>query len=746
MSNAPEEVRAVSILDVLKATLRHWILIPGLFALGLIAGLGILSTAKPSYQSMAKILLERRDVPYKSGTDAQADSPIVIDERYVEDQVAVMGTDDFAKSVVKKLSLDTKLQAPSPPGTLKKILIAWGFSDDKSKLTAEQTAIASVLDQATVFAPTTSNVLSVRVTGTDPQGAADLANAMADTYVENVTGKDNPEQKRVREWLSSQIAELRKKVAESENAAENFRANAGLLKGTNSTLGTEQISAINANLTAAEAAETEAVAKAKAVRALLAQRGTVDSAPEVMGSPIIQQLQQQRILANRVVSELGATYLSNHPKLIAAKQQVNEIDRQIRSEALKIVEGLDSQANLAKARTKSLRDSMDQLKKTESTANLEDVQLKALERESTANRQLLETLLARYVDINTRQDLDVKPTTARVIQRADVPSFVHFPRKGPIVLLTSLGGLALGFGLSFLMEIARAAGGATPERQRSKAARRVVPREETYAPPPEPARRNPVAEAPPPVATSRPVVTPPPSPAAAVPVVAAAVTEMIRKAEAQTAPAPVTVPEAPPSVVVSHSGESESIADELKRFHKSGLAANIAFARVGSGPLESALAVASASRDLANAGNRCLVIDLDMERAELERLFELPDGPGLLDLLAGRSDFSRLICRDKATTVQIIRLGDPANAPAQDVLGQRLQSILNSLQGIYDYIFIHTGKATSESLSLVTLADAAVLVSPPSHDAQTVDFMQQLRAKSPMEVVNLSVEDAREPA
>jgi polysaccharide biosynthesis transport protein len=735
MSYNPEEARAVSILDVLKATLRHWILIPGLFALGLMAGLGILATSKPTYQTMAKILLERRDVPYRSGTDTQNDAPIVIDERYVEDQTAVMGTDDFAKSVVKKLGLDTKQSTPNPPGSLKKMLIGWGFSDDKSKLTPEQTA---VLDQATVFAPTTSNVLSVRVTAPDPQGAADLANAMADTYVENVTGSDNPDQKRVRDWLSSQITELRKKVAESEAAAENFRANAGLLKGTNSTLGTEQISAINANLTAAESAETEAVAKAKAVRALLAQRGSIDSAPEVSGSPVIQQLQQQRISANRMVSELSATYLSNHPKLIAAKQQVNEIDKQIRSESLKIVEGLDSQANLAKARTKSLRDSMDRLKKTESTANLEDVQLKALERESTANRQLLETLLARYVEINTRQDLDVKATTARVIQRADVPSFVHFPRKGPILLLTSLGGLALGFGLSFLMEIAKAAGGAAPMRQKVQSARRNVEPANPQVTEQAAVRRTFSAQpTPPPPVQAEPVLK------AAPPVTASAVTDMMRRAEGSTK-TEHSVPNVMPDVVIaSKETESESIADELKRFHKAGFAANVAFARVGSGPLESALAVATASRELAKIGNRCLVIDLDMERAELERLFELLDGPGLLDLLAGRSDFSRLICRDAASTVQIIRLGDPANAPSQEALSQRLQSILNSLQGIYDYIFIHTGKATPESLSLVTLADVAVLVSPPSHDAQTVAFMQKLREKSPMEVVNLSVEDPK---
>ncbi len=57
----------------------------------------------------------------------------------------------------------------------------------------------------------------------------------------------------------------------------------------------------------------------------------------------------------RRVAELSATYLPSHPKMIAAQNDLRNIDRQIRSEALKLVDSLDQQAKIAEAREKSLR-------------------------------------------------------------------------------------------------------------------------------------------------------------------------------------------------------------------------------------------------------------------------------------------------------------------------------------------------------------------------------------------------------
>ena len=85
------------------------------------------------------------------------------------------------------------------------------------------------------------------------------------------------------------------------------------------------------------------------------------------------------------------------------------------------------------------------------------MKLKALERESAADKALLESLLLRYADASARQDLSTQPGMARIIQQAAIPTSPSFPKSGPLVMLITLAGLALSLGLSFLMEIMAAA-------------------------------------------------------------------------------------------------------------------------------------------------------------------------------------------------------------------------------------------------------------------------------------------------
>ena len=158
-----------------------------------------------------------------------------------------------------------------------------------------------------------------------------------------------------------------------------------------------------------------------------------------------------------MASVLSATYLPGHPKMIAAQNDLRNIDRQIRSEALKLVDSLDQQAKIAEAREGSLRARLEEMKGRKSAANLDEVKLKALERESAADKALLESLLLRYADASARQDLSTQPAMARIIQQAAIPTSPSFPKSGPLVALITLAGLALSLGLSFLVEIMAAA-------------------------------------------------------------------------------------------------------------------------------------------------------------------------------------------------------------------------------------------------------------------------------------------------
>jgi polysaccharide biosynthesis transport protein len=757
MNQIHDPANAISLADVFKNTLRHPLRILACTGLGLVAGLGLVSLVKPVYQTEAKVLIERREAALNSDGSTSQDSVQPIDERLIASQVSVMKSADFVSRLVNDLGLD-KDETFTPEkvsyGAAKSLLVRFGFSDDRRALSRERRATDSVQDSLTVFSEPNSNVITVRAETGNPEQAARIANSLAEKYISSTSAGEGTDAKRVQAWLAAQIAELRSKVSASEAEAERFRSDAGLLKGTNATLGVQEISDLRSQLTVAESAQSEAEARAREIKSLLARRGSVDTSAEVLNSPVIQNLQQQRIEANRQLKELSAIYLPKNPKYKAAKQQVDEIDKQIRAEAIRIVEGLDSQAKIAASRANAVRTNLDKMKQRESTANLEDVKLKALEREATANRQLLETLLARYVEVNTRKDFDVRPTLARIIQTAQVPNAVSFPRVGPTILLTTLAGLGLGLGLSFLAAIMRMSSASAQASGRINEYRPQYEMPPRYAEPtPPPAQQKPAPVQPAasvaPVAPAPAQRTPEPviqQPLPPVPPPEQTVAETFSDRPFMTGLESLIQPHHPDSDRVIGVGTEElTLSGNLMALNNGSGARNFAFTRVGCEPIESATAVYVCSKDLAAARNRVLVIDLDHERAELERLFMLPEGHGLLDLLAGQSDFSKLIARDSKSGVHIIRLGDISNAKQPQLLSEQIRSVLRSIQGIYDFVLLHVGKATADCLPFMLTCDVAVIVAPPSHDDEVVKAIQTLTEKGPVQVLHVTVDRRTEP-
>ena len=66
-------------------------------------------------------------------------------------------------------------------------------------------------------------------------------------------------------------------------------------------------------------------------------------------------------------------------------------------------------------------------------------ELRALEREAKAQRDLLESYLAKYREATARDSLGAAPADARIISRALVSNTPYFPKKLPIVLIATLG-------------------------------------------------------------------------------------------------------------------------------------------------------------------------------------------------------------------------------------------------------------------------------------------------------------------
>jgi hypothetical protein len=440
---------------------------------------------------------------------------------------------------------------------------------------------------------------------------------------------------------------------------------------------------------------TEAQERAKSIKNILATKGTVAGSADVMNSAIVQNLREQQVTSARRVAELSATYLPGHPKMIAAQNDLRNIDRQIRSEALKLVDSLDQQAKIAEAREGSLRARLEEMKGRKSTANLDEVKLKALERESAADKALLESLLLRYADASTRQDLSTQPGMARIIQQAAIPTSPSFPKSGPLVTLISLAGLALSLGLSFLVEIMAAAsrlslpvaGIANRSGEPLAGAANVVPQIQQVLP------LKPLAGHPSPVMDVIPAFTTFPSASSPL-----GNHELLKSANQP-----------------DHNGlhaASHQVADWALKLQRMAALRRLAITGMGGGGADSSMVTVAIARAIASKGARVVVVDLAPDGSNVDLLFGLAEGPGFVDLLAGTTDFTKVIARDPNSNAHILRFGIERNEAALSLMEQRTDAVLSTLGNIYDIVMIHVGEASRRSLMVVAKCQAALILAP----------------------------------
>jgi succinoglycan biosynthesis transport protein ExoP len=722
MNQFTNQAPAFSMLDILTGIGRRKMMILSGLILGFGLGFGIVAVNKPAFQTEARVIVDNFSTPYDAANVTQASArETLIDERTINSQVVALQSSDLAMRVVRDLRLGEKSEFDSMKGGIglvSQLLIRFGFKDDPRLMTIEQRALDHLFDKIVVYPIPVSNSIGIKYTAGDGETAAAVANAMAEKYVLSTRESKSGDNDRARKWLSEQIGELRGRVSKSEAEVEKFRAEAGLLKGSAATLSTQQLSELSTQITQAEAAKSEAEAKADEIRSLLESQGTVDASSEVLNSSTVQRLREQQVAAERRYGELSATYLENHPKMIAAKRDIANVERQIRRETLKIVDGLQGQAKIAEARAASLRKSLEGLKTREGANLQDDVKLKELEREAKANRDQLEAMLSRFADSNTRQNLELQPGFARIIQYAQVPATPYFPRVGPMILLTTLAGLGLTLGLAFLLEVIGQASRMAPVGG-SDAAQQ--PRRSRHA-----ANRNAESEIDIP---QLPIV---PVEAKVEPTIAAAV---------RSAAAPLVMATVPmvPSALSAHSllnalskeGNSDTAMEDLawqleKTLDKSASKA-CAFASVGSHN-EVAVTTLAIGRALSANGLKSIVVDLEANRSLLPDLLELPNAPGLVELLAGSSDFSKAIQRDKQSEMQFIRYGNLAYAGKAN-LTQRMEAITQTLTGIYDVVLLHMGEATPAMLELTKGCTTALLVASTERQKDALAAASTLQSK-----------------
>jgi len=689
---------------------RGWIIVPTVLAL--VCSVIAVNLITPRYKSEARILIDGRENVFLRANADRTEERMALDPEAVTSQVQLVLSRELAREVIAKNKLadraefDPVLSGVSP---LKSLLAMVGIGRDPFAMTPEERVLDAYYERLTAYAVDKSRVIVIEFQSRDPELAAQVANSIAEGYLVLQQAARQQQAKSAGQWLLGEIDSLRKKVSDAETRVEDFRSKSSLFVGTNNTtLSNQQMGELNTQLNNARGLKSDAENKARLIREML-QGGRPIEASEVLNSELIRRLSEQRATLRAQLAEQSSTLLDGHPRIKELKAQLADLDRQLRDEASKVSRSLENDARIAGGRVDSLTASLEQLKKQATSTNSQDVQLRALEREAKAQRDLLESYLAKYREATARENIDTGPSDGRIISRATVSNIPAYPKKLPIVLIATLATLLLMSGLILTGELLRM----------------TAPR--AFASEPV------VAEAPPAV---EPVFTEVP----AAPLAPAPAPVDVREPE----PEPVTVHEPEPDfseVTIAPAADTAPALDEIEQIACDLVAAGSAARKVtilGTAAGEGiSLSVLTLARLMARDA-RVVVVDLAASSPGIATVSVDANAPGLAELMQGDASFTQVITRDKFSRVQLVSAGRPGFDRAL-LQSPRLALAIDALLQVYDHVLLDAGTGTDLPASLLTAHACAVVVPDASMEEDArAQMCAELKAAGFSDVMMLS--------
>ncbi len=635
------------------------------------------SLMEKQYSGQTQLLIEPRVLASENAAGDRTPP----DELAVSSQVQLLKSTDLLKQVARDMKLFELDEFDSSASPLAMLASLAGLSGAAVDLPPEERTLKALREKLMVYQSEGSRVVTIDFSSSDPKLAAAVANRIAEVYLALQSGAKLNTSNETARWLEPEIASLREKVREAEKKVADYRASNELLPTSDSsTFAARQLNDISAELARLRGERAAAEARAENVRNALASGRDTSTLGDIVASPVIQRLKEQESTLQAQISDLSTSLLEAHPRLKGLRAQLVGLREQMKQETRRVLASLENEANVTRLREKQLNQQLNTLKTESARAGDNEVGLKALEREAAAQRQLLETYLARYREAASRMDPSAAPADARVISRAVEPREASFPKVIPITIVSGLAGFILAAVYILLSELfsGRALRPVEDEVEEDDVAIMV----ETVE------KRQPA------------------------PLAAAAGLLALTPAE-EVEEEKVSIPAQEPQP--ASKGEEFALDQAARAIAEGDYKGQPILAISPDGDEGSALTVALA-RHLAASGLRVLFMDLTGSGVPTLLASDRDDLPGLTDLLTGGAAFGEIIHPDQHSRAHMVPRGTADPRVALRAI-ERLPMVIAALTDAYERVIVECGAVAAGDLNrLLRGGKATLLFSMPDFD------------------------------
>jgi succinoglycan biosynthesis transport protein ExoP len=457
---APEE--EVHLRDYLGVIMkRKWVVLTFLASVMIIT-MVITFTTTPQYVSTAVI---------KIGDAQNSSDPLKILQTsqqpdYYQTQYEILKSDALAEKVIRKLDLAKNPDFRKTDNVLLRAIgkvidsvvdgvstllssVSVGNSEKAThRSSTEMPAylINSFLSKVDVVPVKNSQLVQVSFTSSSPELSQNVAKAIADSYISLTVDSRVDTSKQAKDFLRNQIELTKAKLEDSEKKLNNYASRNGViyLDGDKQSVLVQKLSEITSSLSTATSDRMQREALYKQIK----ESGNDN--PAIMNNSLIIGLKNQYATLEAEYFNKLRTFTPDYPAMKNLKSQMDAIQASIQKEQRVLVDGVTSDYKAAAKKEAYLNKAFEAQKQKILDFQDNAAEYQMLKREVDVNQQLQKDLLQKFNEVNIAAMSQA--TNIQILDSPRYPMAPDKPKKMLNFLLSLVFGFMGGIGLAFLIE------------------------------------------------------------------------------------------------------------------------------------------------------------------------------------------------------------------------------------------------------------------------------------------------------
>lgn len=445
------ESSTASQVDYIGLILRHLWLTVAVVAISMLGTFLYLRTLSPQYRSTALLDLDTESPnvlgSMSAGLDPQGGARGSRELRMnFESQYRVIAGRTVAEEVANRLALRENaafvgVSEVKDPAALREAL---GRAD----------AAAAVMSAITIEPVFESSLLRIHARASSPRLATQIANAVANVYIDQRVKRRLDVSESSAAWLRQQYEDLGQQLSASESAVYDFRKERNILSislGDKQNLTGEALGELSGQLFQAESEARGLRVAAEQHRPVKTDEALLDAAVQgVISSELIEDLKVRLVDLSVERTKLEATYLDGHPQLASVKQQYAQVRLMLLREVRNSIRAVESQLAQADKRVGELRARLDQTRSEALAMGQDELTYNNLVSAAASDRELYRMIERRLKEVEIARML--QQNRVAVVERATDNGGPVYPKVGFSMLASFAVGLLLALGFAYLVE------------------------------------------------------------------------------------------------------------------------------------------------------------------------------------------------------------------------------------------------------------------------------------------------------